>query len=918
MSMQDIFDAAQPFDIGHGDQGTLHALPMLERRGIGKVSRLPVCLRIVLEALVRNCDGLRVTEEHVRDLANWQPQGKRVEEIPFLVGRVVLHDVAGIPALGDLAAMRSAAVRLGRSPAPIEPRVPVTMVVDHTVAVDYHETPDAIERNMRLEIERNEERFRFVKWAMGAFRTLKVIPPGYGILHQVNLEYLARGLLSNRGVYYPDTLVGTDSHTVMINGIGVVGWGVGGIEASAAMLGQPIYVLTPDVVGVHLHGKLREGVTTTDAVLTLTETLRKARVVSAFVEFFGEGVRDLSVPDRATLANMAPEYGASIGFFPPDETLCGFFRSTGRTEEEVLAFRNYFLAQKMFGTPAKGEIDYTRVIEFDLSNIKPCIAGPKRPQDRIELTQVKERFEDCLKKPVTEGGYGKHRARKVVSDPDKLSVDHGAILIAAITSCTNTSNPAVMLAAGLLAKKAVERGLQSKSWVKTSLAPGSRVVSHYLEKTGLQGYLDTLGFRLVGYGCMTCNGMSGPLISPFEAQVAENDLIGVAVLSGNRNFEARIHPALKATFLMSPPLVVAYAIAGRIDVDLMTEPLGTARDGSAVYLKDLWPKEDEVAALLPAAFEPDAFRKLYSAFTNNELWNAVPAPGGEVFSWDGTSTYIKEPPFFDGMRPAPPGLKDISGARSLALLGDSVTTDHISPVSVILPNSPAGQYLQTLGVKVADFNSYGARRINHDVMMRGTFANPRIRNLMLPGTEGGVTRHQPSGTQASIYEVAMRYKKEGVPLILFAGHDYGMGSARDWAAKGTQLLGIKAVVARSFEKIHRTNLVCLGILPCQFEDDTSIQSLNLDGTETFGLPGLSDDVQPRQTITLSIARADGSSETIPLVLRIDTPMEVEYVRHGGILPYLLRSFLGSDRNIPAAAQIYCVAPGPSSSVVIPE
>jgi aconitate hydratase len=897
------FEAKSSFDLGNGQRGTLYSLSALQRSGMARVGRLPVSLRIILESLLRNCDGLHVTAEHVRTLANWEPRGKRTAEIPFLVARVVLHEVAGIPALGDLAAMRSAASRFGVSPRPIEPRVPVTMVVDHTLAVDFHDVPDAIEKNMQLEIQRNEERFRFLKWSMGAFSTLKVIPPGHGILHQVNLEYLARGLMSKDGVYYPDTLVGSDSHTVMINGIGVVGWGVGGIEASAAMLGQPIYMLTPDVVGVHLRGRIQEGITATDVVLTLTETLRKAGVVSAFVEFFGEGVNALSVPDRATLSNMSPEYGASIGFFPPDEAVCDFFRITGRTETEIAAFKNYFVAQEMFGVPALGDIDYTRVVEFDLSSVKPSIAGPKRPQDRVELPNAKANFMDWLSKPVGSGGYGKQaRATGVLTRGDTADhLTHGSILIAAITSCTNTSNPSVMLAAGLLARNAIRKGLQRKPWVKASLAPGSKAVSSYFEKTGLQSSLDALGFRLVGYGCATCNGMSGPLDPAIESRIAESGLIGVAVLSGNRNFEARIHPSLKASYLMSPPLVVAYSIAGRIDIDLTREPLGTGSDGNLVYLRDIWPSTAEIASVLSATAEPETYRKVYGDFGSNKLWNAISAPSGEVFSWDPSSLYIKEPPFFAGFTMQPRGLANLRGARALAILGDSVSTDHISPVSTILPNSSSGEYLKSLGIAVADFNSYGSRRMNHDVMIRGTFANPRLKNLLLPGTEGGVTVHQPTGETMSIYDAAMRYRKDGVPLIVFGGQDYGMGSARDWAAKGTNVLGVRAVVAKSFEKIHRTNLVCLGVLPCQLDENTTVQSLKLDGSESFEILGLTADPRPQQEVTLVIHRKNGESHKVPLLLRVDTPMEIEYAKHGGVLPYMLRSFLAASGSNVAAA-----------------
>jgi aconitate hydratase len=885
--MRDAFGAKSTFTTGAGRRCEYYSLAALERSGMASLGRMPVSLRIMLESLLRNCDGVRVTEDHVRALASWSPGGKRDAEVPFVVGRVVAHELAGIPALADLAAMRSAARRLDKPPRVVEPRVPVTLVVDHTLAVDYHDTPDALEKNMKLEIERNEERFRFVKWATGSFSGLSVIPPGNGIMHQVNLENLTRGLLHEDGVYFPDTLVGTDSHTVMINGVGVVGWGVGGIDASAAMLRQPVCILTPDVVGVKLVGKLREGVTATDLVLTLTETLRKERVVGMFVEYFGEGVENLSVPDRATLANMVPEYGATIGFFPPDEEVCRFFAATGRSDEEIDLFRSYYRAQGMFGIPRDGAIDYTRVIAFDLGSVVPCISGPKRPQDRIALDDVPVKFNELLLKPVAEGGYGK--AAKAV--PEAGQVGDGSILIAAITSCTNTSNPGVMLAAGLIAKKAMERGLRTSPWVKASLTPGSRAVSAYLDNAGLQPALDALGFRVVGYGCATCNGMSGPIYKEEEAALAARQAVGVAVLSVNRNFEARIHPSLKASFLMSPPLVVAYAIAGRVDIDLRSEPLGAGKDGKPVFLRDIWPSSAEIAALMPLAMDRQIYDAAYSRRATSDGWERIEAKPADLFAWDERSLYIKEPPFFKdfSLQPAAPG--DIVGARALALLGDTVTTDHISPVSVILRDSPSGQYLQSLGVTPENFNTYGSRRLNHDVMMRGTFANPRLRNAMVPGQEGSVTRHEPSGKIMSIYEAAMRYMEEGVPAIVFAGLDYGMGSARDWAAKGTQLLGVRVVIARSFERIHRTNLVALGVIPCQFRDSDSIAALRLDGSETFDLVGLAERLAPQQDATLVIRRKDGNTQSVPLRLRVDTPAEVEYIRNRGVLPYILRSML---------------------------
>jgi len=891
----DTFGTRTGFTTAGGESLALYSLPWLRAAGVADVSRMPVSLRIVLESLLRNCDGLRVTEAHVRALANWAPRGARTEEIPFVVGRVVLHELAGIPALGDLAAMRSAAARLSEDPKRIAPSVPVTMVVDHTLAVDHHNEPDALEKNMRLEVERNLERFRFLKWAMQAFDGLKVIPPGNGILHQVNLEHLARGVLREGEVCYPDTLVGTDSHTVMINGIGVVGWGVGGIDAGAAMLGQPIYILAPDVVGVELTGRLQEGVTTTDLVLSLTQALRKAGVVAAFVEYFGEGVENLAVPDRATLSNMVPEYGATIGFFPPDEETCRFLLNTGRSAAEVDAFRSYYQAQQMFGVPKRGEIDYTRVVAFDLGSVLPSVAGPKRPQDRITLSEVPATFDALLRAPVEQGGYGRTAPTLGVVD----GRSDGSIFVAAITSCTNTSNPGVMLAAGLVAKKALARGLKVKPWVKTSMTPGSRAVSAYLERAGLLAPLDQIGFRVVGYGCATCNGMTGPLPAGTEATLAETGSIGASVLSGNRNFEARIHPALKSSFLMSPPLVVAYAIAGNVGVNLAQDALGTDTQGRKVYLKDLWPTPAELAEAMPHAQDPEVYAKAYAALATSDAWEQIPAAPGDLFAWDESSLYIKEPPFFKGFTRRPEGIGDITGARALALLGDTVTTDHISPVTMIMPDSPAGLYLQSLGVAPREFNTYGSRRINHDVMIRGTFANPRLRNLMVPGCEGSVARHQPDGAVMSIYDAAMRYQADGVPAIVMAGTDYGMGSARDWAAKGTQLLGVKAVIARSFERIHRTNLAALGVIPCQFEDGCSIQSLRIDGSETFDIVGLGEALEPLQRTTLVIHRADGSRESVPLRVRVDTRAEVEYIRNRGVLPYTLRSMLGGGQ--PAAA-----------------
>ena len=870
--------------LGAAGKGAIYSLKKLEETGVGNISRLPISIRIVLESLLRNCDGRMVTEEHVRDLAAWKPNAPRTTEIPFIVGRVVLNCMAGIPLLGDLTAMRGAMSRKGHSPAAVEPKVPVDMTLDHSLTVDYHGTADALTKNMELEVERNRERFSFVKWAMQAYEGIRFVPPGFGILHQINLEYFAPGLLSKDGAWYPDTLVGTDSHTGMIAGLGTVGWGVGGIEAQAAVLRQPVYMLTPDVVGVHVKGQLPAGVTSTDLVLHVTEMLRKAKVVGKFVEFFGEDVARLTVPDRATLSNMSPEYGATVGFFPMDAQTLAYLRQTARPEQQIAAAEAYYKLQGCFGPVKPGEVDYSQVLTLDLSAIEPNVAGPKRPQDRISLADLKSRFETLVKAPVAEGGYGKAEGgrRKVEGAQD------GDVVIAAITSCTNTSNPGLMIAAGLVAKKAVERGIQAKPWVKMSLAPGSRVVSEYLGASGLQASLDQLGFRLVGYSCTTCFGGSGPIDAGLEKSINDSDAIACAVLSGNRNFEARIHPAVRAAFLMSPPLVVAFAIAGRVDIDMAKEPLGTDRSGKPVFLKDIWPSQDELATVLNTAASADQYRKVYGLdhAAANPFWESVPQVGGEKYSWSPRSSYIKEPPFLEPDW-TDTGLREFKGARALAILGNSITTDHISPIGSIKASTPAGLYLQGLGVKPEDFNNYGSRRMNHEVMVRGTFANVRLRNMMTPGIEGGVTLHQPDGRQTTIYEAAMQYAKEKVPLFVIAGEEYGTGSARDWAAKGTRLLGVRAIVANSFERIHRSNLVGMGVLPCQLPAGVTPATLKLDGHETFDLLGLDANAKPRQAVTLVIHRADGRQESVPLTLRLDTPAEVNYVRHGGIMPYML-------------------------------
>jgi aconitate hydratase len=880
--------------------GQLYSLPALGKALNVNIERLPVSIRIVLESVLRNCDGKKVTEDHVREVANWKAVAPRTDEIPFVVARIVLQDFTGVPLLCDLAAMRGVAAKMGKDPKVIEPLVPVDLVVDHSVQIDHYGNKNALDLNMKLEFKRNQERYQFMKWGMQAFDTFKVVPPGIGIVHQVNLEYLAPGVhKSPDGVCYPDTLVGTDSHTTMINGLGVVGWGVGGIEAEAGMLGQPVYFLTPDVVGVHLKGKLHPALTATDVVLSVTEMLRKAKVVGKFVEFYGEGTASLSVTDRATLGNMAPEYGATMGFFPVDQKTVEYFRGTGRTDEAVSRFAEYFKAQGLFGIPRQGQIDYSQELELDLSSIKPSLAGPKRPQDRIDLDKVSATFEKLFTASPKENGFGKKAEdlRKPYRTFDGTEIKNGDVLIAAITSCTNTSNPGVLLAAGLLAKKAVELGLTVKPHIKTSLAPGSRVVTEYLTKAGLLPYLEKLGFFLAGYGCTTCIGNSGPLAQPIDEAIVKNDLVCSAVLSGNRNFEARIHPNIRANFLASPPLVVAYAISGSVLKDFRTEPLGKSKDGRDVFIGHIWPSHDEIYALMKLAMDPATFRKLYANLAEtNPLWKKVSAPSGQVYSWP-PSTYIAEPPFFKDFTMAHGKPGDVTGAKVLAILGDSVTTDHISPAGSIKPTSPAGIYLQENDVAVADFNSYGARRGNHEVMMRGTFANVRIKNLMLGGKEGGLTLYK--GQEMPLYDAAMRYIADGTPTVVFGGEEYGTGSSRDWAAKGTQLLGVKAVIAKSFERIHRSNLVGMGVLPLQFLGGDSAQSLGLKGDETIDVL-MRGEIQPQQELSLRITSRDGRVAEVPVKSRIDTPIEVDYYNHGGILPFVLRELM--SRAGPAKAK----------------
>ena len=887
-----LHDTLKDLKLPTGKSGKFYSLPALEKALGTKISRLPVSIRIVLESVLRNCDGKKVTEAHVKQLANWKPNAQRTDEIPFVLARIVLQDFTGVPLLADLAAMRNVAQKMGKNPKTIEPLVPVDLVVDHSVQIDHYGNSKALDLNMKLEFSRNQERYQFMKWGMQAFDTFKVVPPGIGIVHQVNLEYLARGVHSKNGVYYPDTLVGTDSHTTMINGIGVVGWGVGGIEAEAGMLGQPVYFLTPDVVGVHLKGKLHQSVTATDLVLTITEMLRKAKVVGKFVEFFGEGTASLALPDRATIANMAPEYGATMGFFPVDDKTIDYFKGTGRTEAEIEAFKAYFKAQGLYGVPKAGSIDYSQTVELDLSTVMPSLAGPKRPQDRIGLENVKSTFTSLFSKPVAENGFAKAPADlgKRIKAYDGTEVGSGDVLIAAITSCTNTSNPGVLLAAGLLAKKAVELGLTVKPHIKTSLAPGSRVVTEYLTRAGLLPYLEKLGFYTAGYGCTTCIGNAGPLAQPIEETIVKNDLVCAAVLSGNRNFEARIHANIRANFLASPPLVVAYAIAGTMLKDFRTEPIGKSKDGQDVYIGHIWPTHDEVAALMKLAMDAPTFRRLYKDLgKDNVLWQKVPSASGQVYNWP-KSSYIAEPPFFANFSMQPGKVEAITGAKILGVFGDSVTTDHISPAGSIKPTSPAGFYLQEHDVAVGDFNSYGARRGNHEVMMRGTFANVRIKNQMMGGKEGGLTRYK--GEEMPIYDAAMKYVADGMPTVIFGGEEYGTGSSRDWAAKGTFLLGVKAVITRSFERIHRSNLVGMGVLPLQFMGTDSAATLGIKGDETISIEGL-DDIRPQQELTLVIRRADGSEQKVKVKSRIDTTIEVDYYKHGGILPYVLRELMAA-------------------------
>ncbi len=895
----DPFGARDSFDTGTGT-ATIFRLSRLEEAGLGEISKLPFSIRVLLEAVLRNCDGFSVTEQDVKNLATWNAADPAKQEVPFKPYRVVLQDFTGVPAVVDLAAMRSAMQRIGGDPEKINPLIPVDLVIDHSVQVDYFGSDSALAKNVEIEFERNLERYEFLRWGQQAFDNFGVVPPNVGIVHQVNLEYLASVVAlqeSDDGpVALPDTLVGTDSHTTMINGLGVLGWGVGGIEAEANMLGQPLYMLMPEVIGFELTGALPAGATATDMVLRVVERLRSEGVVGKFVEFFGMGMNKMSVADRATIANMAPEYGATMGFFPVDDVTLAYLRQTGRSEANIKLVESYCKEQGLFRTDDGPTLNYTKVLSLDLGTVVPSLAGPKRPQDRIALTDMKQSFNDSLTAPVGKAGFGLDpaalgRVAQINDNGHSSEITHGAVVIAAITSCTNTSNPSVMIGAGLLAKKAVERGLTVPSHVKTSLAPGSRVVTDYLNKAGLTEPLNRLGFQTVGYGCTTCIGNSGPLPEPVANAIKTSDLVASAVLSGNRNFEGRVNPLTKANYLASPPLVVAYALAGSTDIDLVTEPIGKGSDGNDVYLRDIWPSAEEIRQTIASSIHPEMFTREYdAAVKGNDLWNAIEVATGAIYPWRDDSTYIQHPPFLDSVTGQDvPDIHPIRGAKILALLGDSVTTDHISPAGAISSDGPAGKYLQEKNVGVRDFNSFGSRRGNDRVMVRGTFANIRIRNQMAPGTEGGVTRYLPTNEVMSIYDASMKYQAAGTPLVVIAGAEYGTGSSRDWAAKGTMLLGVKAVITASYERIHRSNLVGMGVLPLEFADGATWQSLGLTGEETIDIPDLSNDLQPRSSIAVTATNADGNVKSFPCVVRIDTPVEMQYYQNGGILPTVLRN-----------------------------
>jgi len=897
---QDYFQARGVLETTHANY-TIYRLSKLEETGLTRLDRLPFSIRVVLESLLRLCNEREITRQDVINLAGWQPRQESRPALPYRPARVVMQDFTGVPAVVDLAAMRAAMARLGGDPNKINPVAPVDLVIDHSVQVDFFAIPDALARNAELEFQRNRERYEFLHWGQKAFDNFRVVPPATGIVHQVNLEYLASVVMSaevdGARLAFPDTLVGTDSHTTMINGLGVVGWGVGGIEAEAAMLGQPINLVAPDVIGFKLYGKLREGVTATDLTLTVTQMLRRRGVVEKFVEFYGPGLASMSLPDRATIANMAPEYGATIGFFPVDDETLRYLRLSGRSEELVELVERYCKEQGLFRSAETPDPEYTDTLELDLGEVEPSLAGPKRPQDRIQLNEMKIAFESALTAPVKERGYGLdqdqlERVAMMVTNGGSVEMGHGAVVIAAITSCTNTSNPSVMIAAGLVAKKAVARGLKVKPYVKTSLAPGSRVVSEYLKNAGLIEPLAELGFNVVGYGCTTCIGNSGPLPGEVVKAITSADLVAAAVLSGNRNFEGRVHPYVRANYLASPPLVVAYALAGSVDVDLVNDPLGMDRQGEPVYLRDVWPSNQEIGETIARSVRPEMFEAEYAdVFSGNPTWNAIKGGEGDLYDWDPASTYIQEPPFFMDLTPEVQPVGDIRGARVLALLGDSITTDHISPAGAFSSESPAGKYLMERGVTPRDFNSYGSRRGNDRVMARGTFANIRLKNRLVPGVEGGVTVYLPDGERMSIYEAAMKYRQEGVPLVVLAGVEYGTGPSRDWAAKGTLLLGVRAVIAESFERIHRSNLVGMGVLPLQFKEGEGAESLGLTGTERFTIEGLDDALEPGGRITVRADKEDGGQVVFEVLMRLDTPIEVEYYRNGGILHTVLRDML---------------------------
>ncbi|WP_271752126.1 aconitate hydratase AcnA [Cohnella sp. JJ-181] len=887
-----------------GNTYRYYNLQGLEAQGLGSVSKLPFSMKVLLEAAIRQFDGRAITLEHVKQIADWA-NGREDKEVPFIPARIVLQDFTGVPVVVDLAAMRETVKQSGGDPKSINPLVPVDLVIDHSIMVDAFGTADALQTNMDLEFERNEERYRFLRWAQTAFDNFRAVPPGTGIVHQVNLEYLASvaATKTKNGVIevYPDSLVGTDSHTTMINGLGIVGWGVGGIEAEAGMLGQPLYFVMPEVIGFRLTGSLAEGATATDLALTVTQILRKKGVVGKFVEFFGPGLSNISLFDRATVANMAPEYGATIGFFPVDDETLNYLRLTGRDEKQVELVEAYYKAQGMFRTNDTPDPTFTDIIELDLSTIVPSLAGPKRPQDRVELTAMKEEFNSIIRTPIDKGGYGLSDEKIAQTAPVKhrngqaSTLTTGAVVIAAITSCTNTSNPSVMIGAGLVAKKAVERGLTKPAYVKSSLTPGSLVVTDYLIKSGVLPYLEKLGFYVAGYGCATCIGNSGPLPDEVSQAIADNDMTVAAVLSGNRNFEGRVHAQVKANYLASPPLVIAYALAGTVNIDLTNDPIGYDPNNVPVYLKDIWPTNEEIAQAVGASLEPEMFRKKFeNVFTQNEQWNKIPVPQGELYEWDDKSTYIANPPFFTDLGDQPGDIGDIKRANVLALLSDSVTTDHISPAGNIKVDSPAGEYLIKHGVDKKDFNSYGSRRGNHEVMMRGTFANIRIRNQVAPGTEGGVTTYLPTGEIMSIYDASMKYQKNKTNLVVIAGKEYGTGSSRDWAAKGTFLLGVKAVIAESFERIHRSNLVGMGVLPLQFQPGNGWKTLGISGHEKFDIEGLSNDVQPGQTITVTATREDGTTFNFPVIVRLDSMVDVDYYRNSGILQTVLRQMIANQ------------------------